>query len=238
MPTIGDSIDQAFTEIRVRRAGETLEPENMALGLALYNRLLDQWNANQRAVYSEQFNDGLTLTPALSPHTIGPSGTLNVTVRPVRLFAVQINLGSSVFVDVNVRDAAWYSEQSTPAISESVPSDVYYKPDWPLGRMYFFGVPSTAYAVRLWYETLLAAVAQTDTFSMPPGYQAAIELTLAEELAERLGQSVSAKLERRAREARAIIFENNDREPRIRTADAGLNFNQPADIDWRSRRLR
>ena len=238
MPTIGDSIDQAFTEIGVRRAGETLEPENMALGLALYNRLLDQWNANKRAVYSEQFNDGLTLTPALSPHTIGPSGTLNVTVRPVRLFAVQINLGSSVFADVNVRDAAWYSEQSTPAISESVPSDVYYKPDWPLGRMYFFGVPSTAYAVRLWYETLLASVAQTDTFSMPPGYQAAIELTLAEELAESLGQSVSAKLERRAREARAIIFGNNDREPRIRTADAGLNFNQPADIDWRSRRLR
>ena len=238
MPTIGDSIDQAFTEIRVRRAGETLEPENMALGLALYNRLLDQWNANQRAVYSEQFNDSLTLTPALSPHTIGPSGSLNLTVRPNRLFAVQINLGSSVFTDVNVRDAAWYSEQSTPAISESVPTDVYYKPDWPLGRMYFFGVPSTAYAVRLWYETLLASVAQTDTFSMPPGYQAAIELTLAEELAESLGQSVSAKLERRAREARAIIFGNNDREPRIRTADAGLNFGQAMDIDWRSRRLR
>lgn len=238
MPLISASILQAFTEIRVARAGETLEPENMALGLALYNRLLDQWNANQRAVYSEVFNDSLTLTPALSPHTIGPSGDLNITVRPTRLLALQLNLGSSVFVDVNVRDAAWYAHQSTPAISESVPTDVYYKPDWPLGRMYFYGVPSTAYAVRIWYETILASVVQTDTFSMPPGYQAAIELTLAEELADSLGQTVSASVARRAREARALIFGNNDPEPRICTADAGLNFSRPSDIDYRSRRLR
>src|SRR3990167_5085762 len=199
MPTIGDSIDQAFTELRVRRAGETLEPENMALGLTVYNRLLDQWNANGRAVYSEAFSDSLTLTPSLSPHTIGPSGDLNITVRPTRLLAVQLNLGSSVFTTVTVRDAAWYQAQNVPAITTSVPSDVYYKPDWPLGRMYFFGVPSTAYATRIWYETILAAVLQTDTFSMPPGYQTALELTVAEDIAESLGQSVSARLERAAR---------------------------------------
>ena len=224
MPTIGDSIDQAFTEIRVRRAGETLEPENMALGLTLWNRLLDQWNANGRAVYSEVFNDSLTLTPALSPHTIGPSGTLVVSVRPTRLYAVQLNLGSSVFVNLNVQDSTWYQAQTVPAISESVTTDVYYKPDWPNGRMYFYGVPSTAYAMRLWYETILAAVVQTDTFTMPPGYQTAMELTLAEDLADSLGQSVSVSLERRAREARALIFGNNDKVPRLVTADAGLNF--------------
>ena len=160
------------------------------------------------------------------------------SVRPTRLRAVQLNLGSSTFVDVNVRDAAWYSEQNTPAISESVPTDVYYKPDWPNGRMYFVGVPSTAYAVRLWYETILAAVAQTDTFTMPPGYQTAIELTLAEDLANSLGQAVPAKLALGARQARALIFGNNDQVPRIRTADAGLNFGGAMDIDYRTRRLR
>ena len=238
MPTIGDSIDQAFTEIRVRRAGETLEPENMALGLALYNRLLDLWNGDGRAVYSEAFSTALTLTPSLSPHTIGPSGNLDITVRPVRLLSVEINIGSSVYVPVNVRDAAWYQEQSTPAVTESVPTDVYYKADWPLGRMYFFGVPSTAYGTRIWYHTILVAVAQTDTFSMPPGYQTAIELTLAEDLADSLGQSVSASLARRAREARGLIFGNNDTVPRIVTADAGLNSGGAQDIDWRTRRLR
>ena len=238
MPLISEMITQSFTEIRVARAGETLEPENMALGIYLVNRRLDSWNADARAVYSEAFNDSLTLTPALSPHTIGPSGNLNITVRPVRLLALQLNLGSSVFVDVNMRDAAWYSQQSTPAISESVPTDVYYKPDWPLGRMYFFGVPSTAYAVRIWYETILASVVQTDTFAMPPGYQEALELTVAEDLAESLGQAVTAKLAERARTARAIIFGNNDHTPRLITADAGLSIGAAQDIDWRSRRLR
>src|SRR3990167_11522042 len=111
MPTIGDMITQSFIEVRVARAGESLEPENMALGLYLFNRRLDSWNANQRAVYSEVFSTALTLTPSQSPHTIGPSGDLNITVRPVRLLPVEINLGSSVFVPVHVRDAAWYQRQ-------------------------------------------------------------------------------------------------------------------------------
>ena len=231
-------VEQSFTELRVKRAGDTLEPENMTLGMYLFNRRLDSWNANQRAVYSEAFNDSLTLTPALSPHTIGPSGTLVVSVRPTRLLAVQLNVGSSIFTDVNVRDAAWYAQQSAPAISMSVPSDVYYKPDWPNGRMYFFGVPSTAYAVRVWYDTILVSVAQTDTFAMPPGYQEALELTVAEDLADSLGQAVSASLARRAREARAVVFGNNDREPRIVTCDAGLAIGSRTDIDYRTRRLR
>ena len=230
-------ITQAHTEIRVARAGDTLEPENMALGVYLINRLLNQWNGNPRAAFSEAFND-YTLTPALSPHTIGPSGTFSVTIRPERVFNAQLNLGSSVFTSINVRDAAWYAQQSTPAISESVPSDVYYKPDWPNGRLYFYGVPSTAYVVRLWTETLIATVVQADTFSMPPGYQTAVELTLAEELAPNFGQTVGADLARRAREARGLIFGTNDQEPRIVTADAGLNFSRTHDIDWRSRRLR
>jgi len=51
---------------------------------------------------------------------------------------------------------------------------------------------------------------QTDTFALPPGYQAALELTLAENLAPSFGQTVARSTERRAREARSLIFGNND----------------------------
>lgn|SRR3990167_139826 len=237
MPTIGDMVTQAFVEIRVARAGESLEPENMALGLYLFNRRLDSWNAHQRAVYAETFGDH-TLTPALSPHTIGPTGTFVVAVRPTRILAASLDTGTDAFSPINVRDAAWYAQQSSPAISTSVPTDVYYQPAWPNGSLYFYGVPSTAYTVRLWRDTILASVVQGDTFAMPPGYQETLELTLAEDLADSLGQSVSARLAQRARDARAITFGNNDQEPRICTMDAGLNFGRPLDIDDRSRRLR
>ena len=238
MPVISAMITQSFIEIRVARAGETLEPENMALGLYVFNRRLDSWNANRRAVYGEVMNTSLTLTASLSPHTIGPSGNLNITVRPTRLLSVEINLGSSTYVPVNIRDAAWYANQSSPAVTEAVPTDVYYAANWPLGQMYFYGVPSTAYGTRIWYETILASVAQTETFAMPPGYQEALELTVAEDLAESTGQAVTAKLATRAREARALIFGNNDPEPRLVTADAGLRIGQALDIDYRTRRLR
>ena len=184
-------ITQSLTELRVARAGDTINPEDMTLGLYLFNRLLDQWNANGRAVYAERFDD-FTLTASLSPHTIGPTGaTWTLAVRPVKLFACQINIGSNTFIPVTVRDAAWYQGQAAPAHTESVPTDVYYRPSWPNGSLYFYGVPPTAYTARLWTETLLAAVAQTDTFTMPPGYQTAIELTLAEDGASSFGQTAS-----------------------------------------------
>lgn len=239
MPTtIGDLITQSLTEIRVARAGDTLSAEDMALGVYVYNRILNQWNGNPRAAYSEAFTD-YTLIASLSPHTIGPSGqTFTATIRPERILNASINIGSNVHIPITVRDANWYARQSSPAVTESVPTDLYYKPDWPNGRLYFYGVPSTAYTVRLWTETLIATVVQTDTFSMPPGYQTALELTGAEELAPSFGQSIGASLERRAREARALLWGNNDKVPQLVTCDAGLNIGGFQDIDYRTRRLR
>lgn len=232
-------ITQSLTEIRVARAGDTVSADDMALGVYVYNRILNQWNGNPRAAFSEIFTD-YTLTAALSPHTIGPSGqTFTVTQRPERILQASLNIGSNVHLPITIRDAVWYAEQTLPALSESVPTDLYYQPGWPNGRLYFYGVPSTAYTVRLWTETLIAAVVQTDTFSMPPGYQVLLELQAAEELAPMFGQAVGPSLERRARKARALVFgTNTDQVSRLVTCDAGLGFGSVQDIDYRSRRLR
>jgi hypothetical protein len=209
MPTISEVVSSGFTEIRMARAGDVINPEDMTWGLYVLNRILDLWNADTRKVWTSGYTD-YTLTPALSPHTIGVGGTFNVTQRPVRLEAAAINLGSNTFTQLNVRDAAWYEQQPVPAISTTLPTDVYYEPAWPLGKLYFWGVPSTAYSVRLWTRALLAQVALTDTFSLPPGYQAALELTLAEALASSGGQTPSAMTVQSAKDARAVIFGNND----------------------------
>lgn len=223
MPTIGDMVTSALVEIKVARAGDVLAPDDMATGLYVFNRLLDLWNADHRKVYASGFTD-YTFTPSLSPHTIGPGGTFSVTVRPVELLFAAVNIGGSPasFTPITVRDAAWYANQPVPALTNTLPIDVYYQPDFPLGKLYFWGIPTTAYGVRLWTRALLASVAQTDTFSLPQGYQSALELTLAEELSPAFGQRVEPSTERRAREARATIFGNNDDTPRLTTCDAGL----------------
>lgn len=211
MATFGDAVTSAFIEIRLARAGDDLEPANMALGMYVINRLLDQWNANGRACYADTFTD-YTLTANLSPHTIGPGGTFSVTVRPVEVLAVALSLGGSpaVYTPIAVRDSRWYASQAVPALTSSLPNNVYYEAAWPLGKLYFWGIPTTAYGVRIWTRTLLTSVVQSDTLSMPPGYQTALELTLSEELGPSCGQQVAQSTKDRAKAARALIFGNND----------------------------
>lgn len=224
MSTWTDIITDAFTEIRVARSGDVLAPEMLDQGLRAANSILDLWNANSRAVYAETIGD-FTLTPSLSPHTIGPAGTFVVTQRPVRIDYAALNLGGSpvVYSPIEVRSKSWFQQVGVPGITTSMPTDVYYEPLWPLGKLYFYGVPNTAYGVRLWLRELLAAITDvTATFSLPPGYQRALTLTLAEALAPGNGQKASQDTVLAAREARAIVFGNNDEIPDLDTIDGGM----------------
>jgi hypothetical protein len=220
--THSDLFSLAYAKIRVGRAGDVMNPDDAELIRQIYNQILDAWNADGRAAYAVTYTD-YTLTPSLSPHTIGPGGTFVVTVRPEALVDAAINLGGSpaAFVPIHVRDQHWYARQPVPAQTTTYPTDVYYEANWPLGKLYFWGIPTTAYGVRLWTRVLLSAITDPTTdFSLPPGYQDALVKTLTEEIAEAFGQPrpdpAIASL------ARDRIFGNNDPDPTIATADAGL----------------
>lgn len=237
MSTIADLVTGGLTKIRVARAGDVPSPDDMQLGLDVLNELLDVWNADERAAWSVSPSD-FTLTPGLSPHTIGPTGTLAgpanpafvVTQRPQAVLFASVNIGNNVFIAIVPRDRTWYANQTVPALTNTFPTDFYYAPDWldpnatgsGYGNLYFWGVPTVAYAVRLWLRVLLSSVALGDTFSLPPAYKHALKLTLAEWIAEDFGQAVSPTLERQARQAREIVFGANIVVPRVRTRDAGM----------------
>jgi hypothetical protein len=219
MPTtIGDVVTSALTEIRVARAGDVLPPATMARGLYVLNRLLDAWNATSRKVYATIPND-FTITPSLSPHTLGVGGTFVTTQRPEDLSAASVNIGGSPanYIPITVRNASWYARLPVPGLTATFPTDLFFSPTWPLAKLYFFPVPTTAYGVRLWWRTILARVTQDLTFDMPPGYQAAIELTLAEQLGPSFGQAVSADTKAAAKLARSEVFGGDDDAPLIST---------------------
>lgn len=243
MPTIDDVIGDALAEIRVARAGDVINAEDMDLGLRTLNRMLDFMNAEGRACYVNSFQD-FTFTPALSPHTIGPAGSkagatnpsFITARRPQGLLFASVNLGGTpaAYRPITVRDASWYANQPAPGVSSSVPTDVYLATEWhdpnanglAYGDLYFYGIPSVAYGCRLWMRVDFAAVALGATFSLPPGYQHAITMTLAEWLADPFGQSVSASLERKARQARAVVWAENIVIPRARPKDVTMPGSQ------------
>ena len=117
---------------------------------------------------------------------------------------------------------------------------MYYSPDWPNGSLYFWPVPSVAYGVQLETRYVLSEITDADyatTFSMPPGYQRALTLTLAEDLAGPLPVTLSQALVQKAAMARAIVFANNNAPVRIKTRQSGMMGNKPMSgaFNWRSR---
>lgn len=216
-------IVDALNEINASAAGDTPGAEDLAFGLGKLNRILDNWNADGAAIYADQYTT-VTLTPSLSPHTIGPSGTFYAIQRPEDIIAARLILvfSQSIFEPINLRDRAWWLAQSVPGLTSGIVTDLYYEPSWPNGSLYFQPVPSAALSVELTTRVVLGSVLLTDTFSLPPGYRDAITLTLAESMCSAFGQTASPTLVATASRARARAFGRNVKAPRMSTWDAGM----------------
>jgi hypothetical protein len=246
--SVTDFLTLALTEIRAVRAGDVPSAEDLALALQVFNELLDAWNAEDQALYTLGFAT-FTLTPNLQPHTIGlstntPTPTFSVSVtRPQKVRHANIVLSTNIRAGLNIVDddgwnaiLAGAAAGQTPTVFSAVPTDLYYSPDWPNGSLYLWPVPNTAYGLELETDTLLASVASTDTFTLPPGYQQALRLTLAELLAAAFGQQVLPTTTIKAREARARLFGANAYVPNLMTRDGGLPGGRPpgSNFDYRS----
>ena len=216
---VNELIRLALMEIRVARAGDVVSPDDMADGLLLFNELLDAWNADGRTLFSTAFATH-TLTANLQPHTIGlaaNSPTFSVSVgRPVHILNANIVLTNNIRSPLHlINEQEWNAILTGAAagqavtMTSSIPSVLYYKDGWPNGSIYLWPVP-TANKLEIRFETLLASLALSDTFTLPMGYQQALRLTLAELLAPAFGQSVSAETRRAAMDARAAVWGNND----------------------------
>lgn len=225
MATWLDVVTQAAQELGYVAGGESLTANDSTFLLNKLNRLLDNWNAERAAVYTDTFNT-YTLTPALSPHTIGPTGaTFTAAIRPVSIVSaniVQQTVTPSVRTPLYIADEDWWMANTVRAVTSSIPTALFYQPTWPNGNLYLWPVPTTAYQIELQTRTLLASVTLAGTFALPPGYQDAITLTLAEDSAGALGRPMPSDLQMKAAKARGRIFVNNDYHPRISTVEGGM----------------
>lgn len=222
--TYRDIIRDALTEIGVLAQGDALPDGDAVFARGKLRRLLDAWNAEQLAVYCQTFAT-FTLEPGLSPHTIGPaadSPTWTVTQRPVSIAGLSLVLEGGIYTPITLRDAQWWQAQTLPGMETSIPTDCYYEPAWPLGRLYFWPVPTVAYDVEIQTRVLLSEVDFDTEFSLPPGYQSALTDTLAEQLCASFGRPGNADLSQRAAKARAIVWRNNGVTPRLQTQDCGM----------------
>jgi hypothetical protein len=225
-----DIVTDALRELRLVGAADVASGEDAAFGLGKLNRLLDRWNNQRCAVYCDDVE--IYTTPgSVQPVTIGPSGDFEVTPRPQTIEAINYVSGG-LRMPVTPRSRDWWESLLAPTITGTIPTDFYYLPDWPDGAIYLYPVCG-AVDLELFTRKVLSTLDLTSTFTLPPGYQDAITLTLAEDLSAPFGVDVSPLLARNAQAGRARIFAANRITPTLSTCDAGLGGG-PGYFDYRS----
>ena len=171
-----------------------------------------------------QANDSGQVVLATSP--FATFATPNLGQRPQRIESATLiltNQTPNTEVPINIRDENWWMNQRVKGLESTIPIDLYYDPNFPNGSLYFWPVPDYAYGVRLkLWGTIPQFPSTTYNFSLPPGYQKAIKLSLARDIAGSFGAIWTAQQESNWQRAIKAIEANNDQSPRGRTGDAGM----------------
>lgn len=236
--TVRQVCTNALYELNVVAPGEIPDPLELAFALSKYNQIQDSWNTQKVYIYATQLisaapgvgGAAFLLHPGLVAHTIGPTWggapTFPVALeRPVRIKNVNVllnNVVPTVRYPLERRDSDWWASQRLQAIQTSLPTDFYYRPDWPLGSIFFWPVPNFAYGAEIEVESALSGAPTLDTiFSAPPGYELAMTLTLAELLCPAFEKQPSQVLIVGAMAARRAVQGLNAGAPRISLDDFG-----------------
>lgn len=237
MPTAQTLIDAALKKIGVYAPGETPETTDRNHALNELNLLISDWQTQRRFAYYTRI-DVFTMSTSAQTYTIGPSGSSptfslgTAGIRPLELLGANlIRVGDTPDTRVplavfNIQD---YSEISDYLQTADEPSALYYAPEFPLGKLFPLPYLNTAGAalankLELYSKFLLASFADLNStnYDLPPGYENAIMLSLAEVLCVTYGKPITPELERMARKARRNIQSLNSKPPQIATADSGL----------------
>lgn len=221
-----DLITNSLAEINAIEAGDSPSPELAGFALGKLKQVVNNWNADKPFGYAVDFLP-FTLTPSLSPHTIGPSGTFVVTQRPVSIEGITLILNTGgtpySYLGMTPRDAAWWQAQATPGLTATIPTDFYYDPTAPDGSIYFWPVPSYAYPIQIQTRGVLDdQLTFATTLILPPGYENALMLTCAEDLSDPLRKEWTPKQQMKASQARVRIGKNNHTPTSLKTIDAGM----------------
>lgn len=227
-------IEGALYELNKLGQGQTIAPADLAFGLLKLNRLIDQWKAERRFVYYIA-HESYPFAASKQSYTIGPSGADFNAARPVRIEYANLIVTETTpnySKPLNVIEVSDYSEINVPAQSGAEPFVIYYQATHPNGTIFPWPYPENApgpLANRLelytWAQLSGFALAST-TVELPPGYEEAITLTLAEKLAQAFGKTVSAEFRDETRKARSIIGHINTVAPRMKTCDFGIPTSQ------------
>ena len=221
MATALSMITRAMRLARAIGKGETPDSSESADGLVALNAMLDSWQIDRLFVY--QIVQGSYTWPAsTTSRTIGSAGNFNVQ-RPVRIDSAFVVDSNSQWYPVDVlQDRTEYDSIVTKTTESSLPKYLFMDSAYPLGVIYLYPVPSVALTLKLnTWQTLQSFASLATDLALPPGYQRAIEYSLAEEFGPEFGVTIPPKVEKIALQSRAAI-QNLNMPSLVARVDSGV----------------
>lgn len=224
-----DLITKAMREIGVLGARQQPSPEDLKEGLDTLNAWVTDLDTQRASIFMVK-REVFSLTAGTASYTIGPGGTWN-TIRPLYIDAVGLILDRTAALPVEIPLGAPASDQEwqrvvAKTLSTTYPSVVYYDRGFEgtgLARVWVHPIPSVSVSdVVLYLPRPMQEFADLSTlYAFPPGYERAIEVNLALELAPMFEKEPPQMLLEKARRAMESIKRAN-RRPRILRVDPAL----------------
>ena len=216
MATSLDIIKRAMRLAQVMTKGETPDADESQDGLDALNTMLDSWQIDRLFVYQIR-EESFTWAINDQTQTVGSGGDFN-TDLPTRIadncaFVVNSTDHQASLINVD----AWTAIPDKTTTS-TFPWFLYAEYGAALVTLYAYPIPNAnvTFKLRSW-KRLQSFSDLTTALSLPPGYQRAIEYSLAEEFGPEFGVAISPEVSRIAFKARNAIRNVNSPSPVMRS---------------------
>ena len=151
------------------------------------NSLIGSWSARNILLYSSVI-DKFTLTSGKNEYSWG-TGSVWDTARP--------NYIEDAYITYNNTDSSlkliteqWYFDLSNKEMSGQ-PFFLYYKPDYPFGKVFLYNTPNKNYQITLSsFKQLISFNSVEDEITLPAYYIKALKYNIAIELAAEYAQEL------------------------------------------------
>lgn len=228
MTTANDLITRALRLGRCIGIDQTLSAAEAADGLRVLNSMLDSWATERLFCYAIR-DESFTWASGAASRTIGAAGNF-ATDRPVRVDDSSYFTVDGVDYPVQFLPGDSYVALPVKTLTSTFPQSIYVDyTSSALVTLYAYPVPSQAntFHLRTW-RLLQTFAALTTDMALPPGYQRAIEYSLAEEVTPEYGLDVPVSVSRIAAKARGNVKRINSPDL-VMATEVGYMTNGPID---------
>lgn len=179
MTTPVELINLALKQVGVLGVGQTAAAEDIADAFKMLNMMLAQWSVKRNVVH--QILDVGFATDGRQTYTVGIGGDFNV-FRPSRLQGAYCRQLTTLPIDYPLevlKSQTDYGRISTKSMP-SMPSTVYYDPQFPLSVLHVWPVAVAGYEIHLQIIAPLEQFADPyQDINLPPEYEEALMYNLA-----------------------------------------------------------